>query len=674
MQWRNTETPSFSGTPRTGGAPSIVETLELIDRDGAVVGSFNKDSAGALSFDMAGAVTQSGPVAYKSSDTSRNEDNVPAQIETATIVGGPIVTEAQIVVTANGMANSPKTVKFTVASGDTASQVATKARAALTADADVSAFFTVSGATTAIILTAITEAANDATMNMASDNDSCGGLTPAASSANTTAGVAPVLQVETATVVGTIVTGVFQVETATIVEDVPGTLGAGDATVTVTAAGMTNSPKAVVVALAENDTEAQVAGKIATALGLDADISAWFVVTNPGGAPTTVVLTRTAAAADDATMNIAYADTTSSGLTDDATSVHTTAGVASGAGNAEVIVTAAGMTNSPKTVNVAVADGDNASTIAGKIRSALTADANVGHVTTGFFTVSGATDQIILTAKADAANDATMNISVDNGTCTGITPDLTSDNTTAGVLGVLQVETATITGTIVTQMETVITAAGMTGSPKTVLVTVASGDTAAQVAGKVRAALIVDADVGHPTTGWFTVTGSGAEIILTVNEDTDYDATMNLASDNDTCAGLTPTATSANTTSLIIDPALSVDLVPGTYLIEAQIPITTQDGGFKCDLAGGTVGVDNVFAQYTLFDDVGTAYGTARSSTLAGAGSQIAAADDSNYMLQITGSVEVSTAGTLGFRWAALIPDSTDTTVSRGAWLKATKV
>lgn len=671
MKWQNTETPGFAGTPRADGSPSVVETMELVDRDGAVVATFTKNSLRALSFNMDGSVSQTGPVTYKTADTSRNEDNAPAQVETATIVGGPIVTQAQIVVTANGMPNSPKTVKFTVASGDTASVVAGKARTALALDADVGGFFTISGATTAIILTAKTKAANDATMNAASDNDSCGGLTPAANSANTIAGTAPVLQVETATIVGTIVTGIPQAETAVVVEDVPGVLGAGDATVTVTAAGMTNSPKDVVVALAVNDDASAVAGKFRTALGLDVDISGFFDVS---GAGANVILTRKAAAANDVTMNIAYADTTSSGLTDDATSDDTTAGVASGAGNATVIVTAVGMTNSPKTVSVAVADGDDASAIAGKIRTALTTDANVGHVTTGFFTVSGATDKVILTAKVAADDDVTMNISVANGSCTGITQDLTSDDTAAGVLGVLQQETATITGTIVTKMSAIVTAAGMAGTPKTVLVTVASGDTAAVVAGKVRAGLIVDANVGHPTTGFFTVTGSGAEVILTANAVDVYDSTMNLASDNDTCAGLTPTATSANTTSLLIDPNLGVDLVIGTYLIEAQIPITTQDGGFKCDLGGGTVVADNFFAQYTMFDDIGTAYGTARSSTLAGAGAQVAAADDSNYMLQISGSIETSAAGTLGFRWAALIPDATDTTVLRGAWLKATKV
>ncbi len=108
----------------------------------------------------------------------------------------------------------------------------------------------------------------------------------------------------------------------------------------------------------------------------------------------------------------------------------TVAGTITGAGNATVVVTAAGMANSPKTVNVAVAGGDTASVVAGKMRTALAADLDIR----GFFTVSGATDKIILTALS-AANDATMNIATNNGTSTGLTPAPTSANTSAGVAG-----------------------------------------------------------------------------------------------------------------------------------------------------------------------------------------------------------------------------------------------
>jgi hypothetical protein len=120
----------------------------------------------------------------------------------------------------------------------------------------------------------------------------------------------------------------------------------------------------------------------------------------------------------------------------------TAAGTISAAGNASVVVTAAGMTGSPKTISVAVANSDTAATWAGKVRTALAADTAVSAL----FDVGGTTTAISLTRKATAtytvgtesipvypANDGTLNISLDNGTCTGITTAATSANTTSGV-------------------------------------------------------------------------------------------------------------------------------------------------------------------------------------------------------------------------------------------------
>lgn len=102
---------------------------------------------------------------------------------------------------------------------------------------------------------------------------------------------------------------------------------------------------------------------------------------------------------------------------------------AAGAGNVSVVVTAANMTNSPKTIAVAVANNDTASAVAGKIRTALTADVDVAAL----FTVSGAAEAVILTAISGAANDTTLNIATSTGTAVGLTAAPTSVNTTAGV-------------------------------------------------------------------------------------------------------------------------------------------------------------------------------------------------------------------------------------------------
>jgi hypothetical protein len=121
----------------------------------------------------------------------------------------------------------------------------------------------------------------------------------------------------------------------------------------------------------------------------------------------------------------------------------TAAGTVTGSGNATVIVTAAGMTGTPKTISVPVLNGDLAATWAGKVRTALAADTAVAAL----FTVDGTTTAIRLTRKPTAtytvgtasvplyaANDATLNISLDNGTSTGITTAATSANTTSGIL------------------------------------------------------------------------------------------------------------------------------------------------------------------------------------------------------------------------------------------------
>lgn len=114
--------------------------------------------------------------------------------------------------------------------------------------------------------------------------------------------------------------------------------------------------------------------------------------------------------------------------------------------------------------------------------------------------------------------------------------------------GTLQVETATVVGTITLagNVSVIVTAANMTGSPITTLVNVALNDTASQVAGKIRTAL------GFVTaiTNEFTVGGTGATVTLTRRSPAlANDATLNIATDNGTSTGLTPAATSANTTA-----------------------------------------------------------------------------------------------------------------------------
>lgn len=106
----------------------------------------------------------------------------------------------------------------------------------------------------------------------------------------------------------------------------------------------------------------------------------------------------------------------------------TVTGTITTAGNAKVIVTAAGMTGSPKTISVAVALNDSAAVVAQKIREKLALDAAV----TALFNAGGTGTAVTLTRKVPAANDATLNINIDNDTCAGLAAAPTSEDTTAG--------------------------------------------------------------------------------------------------------------------------------------------------------------------------------------------------------------------------------------------------
>ena len=119
--------------------------------------------------------------------------------------------------------------------------------------------------------------------------------------------------------------GIQQVETAVIVGTIT---GSGNATVTTTVAGMAGSPLATSVAVLENDVPDTVATKIAAALNLVAVITALFKVEASGP---NVRLTKLVAAANDATLNLAYTNDTCTGLTPDASSNDTIAGVAAAA-------------------------------------------------------------------------------------------------------------------------------------------------------------------------------------------------------------------------------------------------------------------------------------------------------------------------------------------------------
>lgn len=119
--------------------------------------------------------------------------------------------------------------------------------------------------------------------------------------------------------------------------------------------------------------------------------------------------------------------------------------------------------------------------------------------------------------------------------------------------GTKQVETATIVGTITKGGTVTVTVkSAHYADDKVMHVAVDLGDDAAAVAGKIQsyiAPLVAD----H-----FTVSGEGADVVLTTKVADANDPTLNIAYTNGTCEGLTPDASSTDTTAGVADGQVSV--------------------------------------------------------------------------------------------------------------------
>ena len=152
-------------------APTVAYSLAMIIQDGDTL-TWNA-STGAVTGTVAGT----------------------AQVETATIVAASGATTAgdlNVTVTSALVTGSPLLIPVALLLTDnTASLVATKVRAALNATTAITDHYTVggTGATYSLTTKAVNHAANDTTLNLAHANGTCAGITTAATSANTTAGV-----------------------------------------------------------------------------------------------------------------------------------------------------------------------------------------------------------------------------------------------------------------------------------------------------------------------------------------------------------------------------------------------------------------------------------------------------------------------------------------------------
>ena len=224
------------------------------------------------------------------------------QQETATAaIGGSTATAGTTTVTVtSALLATPRVVTVTFAGTENAVAVGGVIRAALAADAVVSANFAVSGSGTAIILTALRAAANDSTLNTAIAAGS--GVSAAATSSNTTAGVLGTLGDFLGQQIITHPSpGVEQAAAATVAFSGSNTalLTSGAIVVNVTGPLITNGE--VQVNLAAGQSTAQVATAIAAALNADTLLSENYTAT----ASSAVVTLTAKVATTDATLNVA---------------------------------------------------------------------------------------------------------------------------------------------------------------------------------------------------------------------------------------------------------------------------------------------------------------------------------------------------------------------------------
>jgi len=240
--------------------------------------------------------------------------------------------------------------------------------------------------------------------------------------------------------------GTLQAETAVIV----GTLtGSGDATVTVTSALVTGSPLAVSVALLDEDTAAEAAEKIRDELNATAAITAHYYVT---GADENVILTAKVAAANDATLNIAYTNDTCTGLTPDATSNNTTAGVA-GTGAKTVRITGIGSGNQSVTEDVNLNGTSSVNTTKSYkfINEMFVLSAGSGGTNAGAITATAATDATVTATIAAGANITNQAFFMGDQFSSIKNVRLSAINSTGGAITQFNLKTKTLTGVWITK-------------------------------------------------------------------------------------------------------------------------------------------------------------------------------------------------------------------------------
>lgn len=309
MRWRNTETPTFSGSDgRADGSPDVAETFEAIDRDGNVAVAIIKAVDGTISMEIDGEAVPS--LDAVTSTELGYLDGVTSSIQTQlnSITNNGLVSSAEFLFV-NGVTSAIQTQLDAITTPSGAGAAAGTGNVAT------------EGSMATAHKTTLTLTNVAVTMTDEAGQIAWGGL----KLYDFPAGVIDLSALANLAVTSTST----QIETATVTA-AAGCTADGDLIVTITGSGLAGSPLDVTVPLttAEN-TASLVAAEIRAALNATAAITALYTV---GGATDKVLLTKAlTASGPDATLNIDinadHGSTTATGITNEATSTDTTTGI-----------------------------------------------------------------------------------------------------------------------------------------------------------------------------------------------------------------------------------------------------------------------------------------------------------------------------------------------------------
>ena len=194
------------------------------------------------------------------------------------------------------------------------------------------------------------------------------------------------------------------------------------------------------------------------------------------------------------------------------------------AGNGTFTVTAANSANlaAGKAISVVVSLNDTAILVAGKARTVLAADADVG----AFFNVGGTGANIVLYAKTSAANDTTMKVAWTDGTSIGITSANSSITTTGDTTTYCIYDTASDTNQTGTTTNGNKVISGLTSTAGLIVgmsiggngvgaaSTIASIDSATQVTGTVNSTVTNTVNITFTSVLLFTTLKTSDTLVI----------------------------------------------------------------------------------------------------------------------------------------------------------------